>query len=60
MNKEAQLATMLSIGFAVAFFGWGLVHLASAPFHEDDQRPSASRLRRWLLAAYDRMQKARD
>ena len=31
MNKEAQLATMLTIGFAVALFGWALVYLASAP-----------------------------
>ena len=39
MNKEAQLATMLSIGFAVAFFGWGLVHLASAPFTRTTSAP---------------------
>ena len=53
MNREAQLATMLTVGFAVALFGWALVHLASAPIYKDDQRPSASRLRRWLLAVID-------
>ena len=29
MNKEAQLANMLTIGFAVALSGWALVYLAS-------------------------------
>ena len=38
MNKEAQLATMLTIGFAVALFGWALVYLASAPTHPHDVR----------------------
>ena len=33
VNKEAQLATMLTIAFAVALFGWALVYLASAPTH---------------------------
>ena len=33
MNKEAQLATLLIAGFAVAFLGWAVVHLASAPTH---------------------------
>jgi hypothetical protein len=50
---------MLIVAFAVAFVGWALVQLASAPIHKDDQRPTASRLRRWLLAAYDRSQKDR-
>ena len=30
MNK-AQLATMLTTGFAVALIGWGVVYLASPP-----------------------------
>ena len=38
MNKEAQLATMLTIAFAVALFGWALVYLASAPTHPHDVR----------------------
>ena len=53
-------ATMSTVAFAVALFGWALVHLASAPIHKDDQRPAASRLRRWVNAAYSRSQKARD
>ena len=56
MNREAEIATMLTIGFAVALFGWALVHLASAPIHKDDELPTASRLRRWLQAIYYRSQ----
>jgi len=56
-NREAQIATMLIIGFGVAFFGWILVHFASAPIQKGDQRPTASRIRRLLEGAYDRLQK---
>jgi hypothetical protein len=31
VNKEAQLATLLIAGFAVAFVGWAVVYLASSP-----------------------------
>jgi hypothetical protein len=57
VNREAQIATMLIIGFGVAFFGWILVHFASAPIQKGDQRPTASRIRRSLEGAYDRLQK---
>ena len=60
MNKEAQLATMLTIGFAVALFGWALVYLASAPTYPHDvRRPTASRLK-WLDATRHRLLKARE
>jgi hypothetical protein len=49
VNKEAQLATMLTVGFMVALFGWALVYLASSPSHPNkNQRATASRFRRWL------------
>jgi hypothetical protein len=55
VNKEAQLATMLTIGFAVALSGWALVYLASAPTHPHDiRRPTASRFRKWLDATRHR------
>ena len=61
MNKEAQLATMLTIGFAVALSGWALVYLASAPTHPHDvRRPTASRFRKWLDATRHRLLKARE
>jgi hypothetical protein len=31
VNREAQIATVLIIGFALAFLGWAMVYLASAP-----------------------------
>ena len=31
MNREAQIATMLTVSFAFAFLGWAIVYLASAP-----------------------------
>ena len=47
MNKEAQLATMLTIGFAVALFGFALVYLASSPSHPNkNQHVTASRFRK--------------
>jgi hypothetical protein len=30
VNREAQIATMLTVSFAVAFVGWAVVYLASA------------------------------
>jgi hypothetical protein len=38
VNREAQITTVLILGFAVAFLGWAIVYLASAPVHphEDD------------------------
>ena len=37
---------MLTVGFAVAFLGWALVHLASSPSypHKDDRRATAVEL----------------
>ena len=29
MNKEAQLTTLMIMGFAVTLFGWAIVHLSS-------------------------------
>jgi hypothetical protein len=60
MNREAQIASMLIIGFAVTFFGWALVHIASPPIHpnEDDRRATPSRFRRWLDARWDQLLKA--
>jgi hypothetical protein len=60
VNREAQLATMVTVAFAVALFGWVLVYIASAPIPKDDQRPAPSRLRRWLHAAYGRSQEGRE
>ena len=61
MNKEAQLATMLVIGLALALFGWALVYLASSLAHpKEEQRAVPTRLRQWLNAAYDRLLKARE
>ena len=59
MNKEAQLATMLVVGLALALFGWALVYLASSLAHpKEEQRAVPTRLRQWLNAAYDRLLKA--
>ena len=61
VNKEAQLTTMLIVGFAVAVFGWALVYLASSPSHPNkNQRATASRFRKWLDATRHRLLKARD
>ena len=57
VNRAAEIVSLLIAGFAVAFLGWAVVHLSPAPIHKDDQRPTASRLRRWLEAAYSRSQK---
>ena len=49
MNK-AQLATLLTVGFAVAFIGWAVVYLASFPGHPDknDQLATRNQFRSWL------------
>ena len=51
MNK-AQLATLLTVGSAVAFIGWAVVYLASFPGHpdKDDQLATRSQFRSWLRA----------
>ena len=33
VNREAQITTVLILGFAVASLGWAVVYLASAPVH---------------------------
>jgi hypothetical protein len=61
VNKEAQLATMLTVAFAVALFGWALVYIASSPSHPNkNQHATASRFRRWLDAVRLRLLKARE
>jgi hypothetical protein len=62
VNREAEIASLLISGFAVAFFGWAILHLASLPSHphNDDQRATGSRFRRWLDATRHRLLKARD
>jgi hypothetical protein len=57
MNREAQIATMLTVGFAAALFGWAIVYIASSPTRRphEDQRPTASRFRRWLDATRHRL-----
>ena len=61
MNKEAQLATLLTIGLAVALFGWALVYLASSPSHPSkNKRATASQFRRWLDAVRQRSLNTRE
>ena len=57
MNREAQIATVLTVRFAAAFVGWALVHLASSPSHprKYDQRGPPSRFRKWLDATTRRL-----
>jgi hypothetical protein len=60
-EPEAQIGTMLTMAFAVALFGWALVHIASSPtYPHEDHRPTGSRFRRWLNATRYRLLKARD
>jgi len=59
VNKEAQLATQMIASFAVALFGWAVVHLSSPGHPNGTARPATpTRLRRWLNALSDRMWKA--
>jgi hypothetical protein len=59
MNKEAQLATLMIAGFAVALFGWAVVHLSSPDHPNGNDRPATpTRLRRGLNVLLDRMWKA--
>jgi len=62
VNREAQIATMLTVSFAVAFVGWAVVYLASAPArpHKDDERATRTQFLRWLAATRHRLLKARD
>ena len=62
MNKEAQLATLLIAGFAVAFVGWAVVYLASSPIypHKDDQGDTRRQYRKWLSAMRHRLLTARE
>jgi hypothetical protein len=56
VNREAQIATMLMVGFAVALFGWALVHIASSPTPPHEvRRRTGSRFRRWLDATRHRL-----
>ena len=58
VNREAQIATMLTVAFAFAFLGWAIVYLASTPApHKDDA--NRTRFRRWFAAATHRLLKAR-
>ena len=61
MNREAQIATMLTVGFAVALLGWAMLHLSSPTHHpnKDNRRGSRTRLRSWLVATRDKLLKAR-
>jgi hypothetical protein len=59
VNREAQIATMLTVSFALAFLGWALVPLASAPVHPHKDDVNRTRFRRWLIAATHRLLKAR-
>jgi hypothetical protein len=62
VNKEAQLATLLIAGFAVAFVGWAVVYLASSPIHthKDDQGDTRRQYRKWLSAMRHRLLTARE
>jgi hypothetical protein len=59
MNREAQIATMLTVSLALAFLGWAVVYLASAPVHPHKDDASRTRFKRWLAAATHRLLKAR-
>jgi hypothetical protein len=60
VNREAQITSVLILSFAVAFLGWAIVYLASAPIrpHKDDA--TRTQFRRWLAATTYRLLKARD
>jgi hypothetical protein len=60
VNREAQITSVLILSFAVAFLGWAIVYLASAPIrpHKDDA--TRTQFRRWLAATTHRLLRARD
>jgi hypothetical protein len=60
--NKVQLATLLTVGFAVAFIGWAVVYLASFPSHpdKDDQLATRSQFRSWLSAMRHRLLTARE
>ena len=62
MNREAQIATMLTVGFAVALLGWAVLHPSSPTHHpnKDNRRGTRTRLRSWSVATRDKLLKARE
>jgi hypothetical protein len=57
VNREAQIATVLIVGFASAFLGWAMVYLASAP---NPYKGTRTGFRRRLASAAHRLLKARE
>jgi len=60
VNREAQITSVLILSFAVAFLGWAIVYVASAPIHPHKDDANRTQIRRWLAAATHRLLKARD
>jgi hypothetical protein len=60
MNREAQITSVLILGFAVAFLGWAVMYLASAPVHPYDEDANRPRFLRWLAAMTHRLLKGRE
>jgi hypothetical protein len=60
VNREAQITSVLIIGFTVAFLGWTIVYLASAPIHSPKDDANRTQFRRWLAATKHRLLKTRD
>jgi hypothetical protein len=60
VNREAQITTVLILGFAFAFLGWAIVYPASAPIHPHKDEANRSQFRRWLAATMHRLLKARE
>jgi hypothetical protein len=60
VKREAQITTVLVLGFTFAFLGWAVVYLASAPIHPHQDDATRSLFRRWLAAAKHRLLKARE
>jgi hypothetical protein len=60
VNREAQITTVLILGFAFAFLGWAIVYLSSAPIYPHKDDATRSPFRRWLAAATHRLLKARE
>ena len=60
VNREAQITSVLILGFAVAFLGWAIVYLASAPIHPHKDDANRTQFRRWLAATTHRLLKAGD
>src|SRR5262249_50026944 len=58
-SNGRQITTVLILGFAVAFLGWAIVYLASAPVHPHEDDAIWTPFRRWLAGATHRLLKAR-